>query len=57
MTSATFADLGRIVVIIPTFNERTTITPIVSREGAVVGLRCVAPALPLSAPPPMYTHS
>ena len=36
MTSATFADLGRIVVIIPTFNERTTITPIVSRVRAAV---------------------
>lgn len=31
MTTATFADLGRIVVIIPTFNELTTITPIVTR--------------------------
>lgn len=31
MTSTEFSDLGRIVVIIPTFNERTTITPIVGR--------------------------
>ncbi|MBK9740152.1 MAG: polyprenol monophosphomannose synthase [Actinobacteria bacterium] len=31
MTSATFADLGRILVIIPTFNERSTLTPIVAR--------------------------
>ncbi len=36
MTSATFADLGRIVVIIPTFNELTTITPIVTRVRAAV---------------------
>jgi dolichol-phosphate mannosyltransferase len=31
VTSAPFADLGRIVVIIPTFNERTTLNPIVAR--------------------------
>jgi dolichol-phosphate mannosyltransferase len=31
VTSTEFSDLGRIVVIIPTFNERTTITPIVGR--------------------------
>jgi dolichol-phosphate mannosyltransferase len=31
VTSASFADLGRILVIIPTFNERSTLTPIVSR--------------------------
>jgi dolichol-phosphate mannosyltransferase len=31
VTSVSFADLGRIVVIIPTFNELTTITPIVAR--------------------------
>jgi dolichol-phosphate mannosyltransferase len=31
VTSVSFADLGRIVVIIPTFNELTTITPIVGR--------------------------
>ena len=31
MTSASFADLGRIVVIIPTYNERTTLIPIVER--------------------------
>jgi dolichol-phosphate mannosyltransferase len=36
VTSAEFNDLGRIVVIIPTFNERTTITPIVSRVRASV---------------------
>ena len=36
MTSATFADLGRIVVIVPTFNELTTITPIVTRVRAAV---------------------
>jgi dolichol-phosphate mannosyltransferase len=36
VTSATFADLGRIVVIIPTFNELTTITPIVTRVRAAV---------------------
>ena len=31
MTSATFADLGRILVIIPTFNERETLRPIIAR--------------------------
>jgi dolichol-phosphate mannosyltransferase len=31
VTSTSFADLGRILVIIPTFNERTTVTPIVGR--------------------------
>jgi len=36
VTSATFADLGRIVVIVPTFNELTTITPIVTRVRAAV---------------------
>ena len=31
MTSASFTDLGRILVIIPTYNERTTLIPIVER--------------------------
>ena len=31
MTSAPFSDLGRILVIVPTFNERTTLRPIVER--------------------------
>ena len=31
MTSASFSDLGRILVIIPTFNERGTLPPIVAR--------------------------
>jgi dolichol-phosphate mannosyltransferase len=34
--SASFADLGRIVVIIPTFNEQTTLRPIVARVRASV---------------------
>ena len=31
MTSVSFTDLGRILVIVPTFNERTTLRPIVTR--------------------------
>lgn len=37
MTSASYSDLGRIVVIVPTFNERTTLRPIVQR------IRCAVP--------------
>jgi dolichol-phosphate mannosyltransferase len=36
MTSAGFSDLGRILVIVPTFNERTTLRPIVARIRASV---------------------
>ena len=36
MTSASFSDLGRILVIVPTFNERTTLPPIVARIRASV---------------------
>jgi len=36
MSASSFADLGRIVVIIPTFNELTTLPPIVSRLRASV---------------------
>lgn len=36
MSASSFADLGRIVVIIPTFNELTTLRPIVARVRASV---------------------
>ncbi len=36
MTTASFTDLGRIVVIVPTFNESTTLSPIVARIRAAV---------------------